>query len=1203
VRIAVIGMAARFPGARDVAEYWQNLVHGVESIRNLSVAELESAGVDEGARSRPAYVARGGVLDDADAFDHGFFGFSPADASILDPQHRLFLECCWHAIEDAGYDVSRLTASVGVVGGCAPSALSASSTSYENVLGNDVDFLTTRVSYKLNLRGPSVSVQTGCSTSLVAVHQACESLRRGECDMALAGAVSIAAETTRGYHYQEGMIFSPDGHCRPFDAAGRGTVSGDGVGVVVLKRLDDALRDGDEIRAVIAGSAVNNDGSSKLGFTAPSIEGQLEVLRAALTAAGVDASSVSFIECHGTATELGDPAEVTALQRVYGGGRPAETCALGSVKSNLGHLDRAAGMAGLIKAILALQHGVLPPTLHFERPNPHLDFSTGPFYVNRTPQAWSTPAPRHAGVSAFGIGGTNAHLIVTEAPAVEGARAARSAPFLLCLSGRSAAGLEAAQHRLADWLEQHDAADLLDVAYTLAVGRKAFPYRGTWLVHDRLDAIKRLRSGPGSTAPAPAEGETVHVEALRDNHEPDALWGTLGRLWRHGALVDWATAYAGLDCRRVSLPGYVFERTRFAHHEALNGVGTTPHAAVASDRLDDWFWVESWSRALPLSALPRLVRVHDGRLAEEAAWVLLTDARWGSAVASRLGPRVVTVEPAASFERVDAMRYHVRPLERDDFAKLLSHLANDGIEVQRIVHAWSLTPDPEIGLWSLLWLAQAAAARQDAATWDLVVLTKGAHEVAGERTGRPESAMLAPLCKVIDQELAQLRCRTVDLDPASEPDDALLDALAAECMTPTDEVDVAWRGGYRWAQDFMRVSLPCPPQDASVRGPWKAGSTWLITGGLGALGLTVARALATEAGARLVLVGRTPLPPRDQWKQILSDAGDAAMQRRLEALLAIEKEAAAIMIAHADVTDAAAIAEVIETARQRFGPLDGVIHAAGVPGGGFVSDLEPAAVRACLAPKVRGTQVLVEALERHPPTLFVMFSSLSVCLGGLGLGDYAAANAFMDAFARGRRGSGPTRFISINWGPWLVDGMAPGAAEGWLEERLQRLDEVAGIAAQKGIEALGRILASGLDHVAVSRQPLDVLHKRMRGDNRSGVGKRPSVANARKSVDGPSEAPGLDAATATERQIADIWRKLLGVEAISIHDDFFDLGGHSLLATKVMAELRATFGVNIPLRVIFEARTAADMAQLIDDMAWATRPDAPAPGQRQQLIL
>ena len=446
--LAIVGMAGRFPGARSIDEFWSNLRNGVESIATFSDEELVASGVPTDLLNNPQYVKARPILEDPELFDASFFGFNPREAELTDPQHRLFLECAWQALESAGYDPKSYPGLVGVFGGTNIStymlrlatdpdivrSLGAYEANYQVPVGNDKDALATAVSYKLNLRGPSVAVQTFCSTSMVAVHLACQSLRHGECDLALAGGVSVRVPHKAGYLAVDGGMESPDGHCRTFDARAQGTLFGDGVGIVVLKRLDDALADGDTIYAVIKGSGMNNDGAVKVGYAAPSLDGQAEVIQAALEDADVSASSIDYVEAHGTATPIGDPIEVAALTRAFR--RQTDqtgAIALGSVKTNVGHLDRAAGVTGLIKTVLALHHGEIPPSLHFESPNPELDLDNSPFYVNTDLKSWSRNGhPRRAGVNSLGMGGTNVHVVLEEAPALPTPSRSRSTQLLCC---------------------------------------------------------------------------------------------------------------------------------------------------------------------------------------------------------------------------------------------------------------------------------------------------------------------------------------------------------------------------------------------------------------------------------------------------------------------------------------------------------------------------------------------------------------------------------------------------------------------------------------------------------------------------------------------------------------------------------------------------------------------------------------------------
>lgn len=503
--VAIVGMSGRFPGAQDVEELWDHIAGGRESIHQFSDDELRRAGVRADFLSAPDYVKAKGVLRDPSGFDAGLFGFLPREAALIDPQQRVFLECAWEALEHAGYEPSRGRIRTGVFAGTGqntyllhnvyPQSLQDNTgNELQLALASDKDHLSTRVAYKLDLRGPAITVQTACSTSLVAVHMACQSLLAGECDLALAGGVRIRVPLIEGYWFQESGIASPDGHCRPFDARSRGIVPGDGAGVVVLKRLRDAMRDRDTVHAVIKASAINNDGASKAGYSASSPLGQAEVIAQALALSGLTPDTIGYVEAHGTATELGDPIEVEGLTRAWRKyTQRVGFCALGAIKANIGHLDVAAGVTGLIKAVMVLERQLIPPTAHFQSPNPKLGIERTPFYVPSKSQPWpSGSQPRRAAVSSFGMGGTNAHVILEEAPAVPASISNSDEWSFLPISARTPTALEGSLARLAQHFARFPDIEPRDAAFTLAMGRKALPARAGIVGRSSADVMQAL---------------------------------------------------------------------------------------------------------------------------------------------------------------------------------------------------------------------------------------------------------------------------------------------------------------------------------------------------------------------------------------------------------------------------------------------------------------------------------------------------------------------------------------------------------------------------------------------------------------------------------------------------------------------------------------------------------------------------------------
>jgi amino acid adenylation domain-containing protein len=669
--IAIVGMAARLPGADDVAAYWRNLVGGVESISYFAEDELDTS-IDAALRADPSYVRARGVLRDADRFDAGFFGMSPREAQLLDPQQRVFLEIAWEALESAGHVPETYDGVVGVWAGVYNNSYASTVLSrrpdlieqygaFNAMLLIEKDYVATRAAFKLGLTGPALNVFTACSTSLVAVCQAVASLRGGECDMALAGGVAITVPVQSGYLYQEGSMLSPDGHTRTFDARANGTVFSDGAAVVALKRLSDAQRDGNPIYAVIRGVGVNNDGGHKASFTAPSVEGQAGVIRMAHEDAGVDPRTISYVEAHGTATPLGDPIEFEALVDAFRDGTSdTQFCAIGSAKSNIGHTVMAAGGAGLIKTALSLTHEVLPPSLHFDAPNASIDFARSPFRVNSALTPWPrVGTPRRAAVSSFGVGGTNAHVVIEEAPLPAPTTAGRPAQ-LLTLSARSAAALDAATANLARFLDERPDADLADVAYTLSVGRRTFAHRRTVACATPAEAVRALapvderkvttRQAPPVAPPVyfmfPGQGAQyvrMGAELYRDEPEfraamdrcAEILQPVLGRDLREMLFAPESEERAAEELRQTSITQPALFSIEYALAQLWLSWGVTPRAMIGHSVGE--FVAATVAGVMPLEDALRLIGLRGRMMQEMPAGSMLSVRLPSAAVLPRLG--------------------------------------------------------------------------------------------------------------------------------------------------------------------------------------------------------------------------------------------------------------------------------------------------------------------------------------------------------------------------------------------------------------------------------------------------------------------------------------------------------------------------------------------------------------------------------------
>ena len=554
--IAIVGMACRFPGADSADKFWDNIVNKVNSITQFSDEELIASGFSEELIKNINYVKAKGYLKDADQFDADFFRFSKHEAEILDPQYRLFFETTWQALENAAYVPDDFPGKISLFAGSsninsyyahnlANSKDTLLTENFTAALHNAKDFLSTLIAYKLNLRGAAVTIQSACSTSLVSVCMACQNLLAFESDIAIAGGTCVSMPLKSGYLFQDGMMLSPTGQCSTFDQKANGTVLGNGLGVVVLKRLPDALRDSDNIQAVIKGFAVNNDGENKVGFTAPGISGQQAVIEDAIAKAGIRPGMISYIETHGTGTILGDLIELEGLSQVFKKETVLNPINLGSVKPNIGHLDAAAGIASLIKAVQALKHQILPPNINFNAPSSQLNFESTPFRVNTSATPWTSKSPRYCGVSSFGIGGTNSHIVLTQAPKLKKTKPS-TLPVFLILSARSSEALEHARKNLANFLQKNQSVDMTEAAYTLQVGRKHFKFRKAYLVNTAKEAISKLE-----------QDVCMHPEDSIENFDSEVI------KWLQGTNVNWQATYKGKKHRRLPLPNYPFERNKY----------------------------------------------------------------------------------------------------------------------------------------------------------------------------------------------------------------------------------------------------------------------------------------------------------------------------------------------------------------------------------------------------------------------------------------------------------------------------------------------------------------------------------------------------------------------------------------------------------------------------------------------------------------
>jgi len=1214
--IAVVGISCRFPGARNLDQFWSNLKNGIESISFFCEEELAETGVDHEQLSHPDYVKAMGFLESIKEFDAGFFDYAPVEAEVMDPQLRLFHEGTWEALEDAGYVPETYDGLIGLYAGASESfywkMLAVSSGKIEMLGAFELDklankdYLCARTAYKLNLKGPVVFVQTACSTSLVAIHMACRGLLSGEADIALAGGVSIM-QYKAGYIYQEGMIQTPDGHCRAFDDHAEGTLAGSGLGVVVLKRLPEAIADRDQIYAIIRGTAINNDGMQKIGFTAPSVDQQAEVISSALQNARVEVESIGYVEAHGTGTLLGDPVEIEALKLGFNTSKKG-FCAIGSVKSNFGHLDSAAGVAGFIKAVLALKHKQIPPSLHFEIPNSKIDFIDSPFYMSTALKKWENgrlPGPRRAGVSSLGLGGTNVHVILEEAPGTDDrrqktddrgqsqGRGGVSPPGqpreqqLLLLSAKTQSALNKMTGNLVEYLKQYPEVPLADVAYTLQVGRKAFKYRRAVVSSTPGEAIDLLFA-PGTknlTGDVPVK-KPGDISLLEES----------GEAWLSGKEIDWSVFYGENHQKpcRVSLPTYPFEGKSYWLEG--NSFKMEANLSLKKSSIDkkpniaDWFYIPSWKR---LSSLPF---PGDKPPDNNCCMVFTDEGGTGAEVAKRLrqmNQEVITVMIGSEFARIDNRVYAINPRHRGDYDELFDTLMKTGIIPGKIFHLWNLYRgdrseiDEESfnrfqsrGFYSLVFLAAAIDKLKSREEVEIAVVTWNTQNITGEDLLYPEAAAVLGAVKVIPQEYPYMICRSIDVDSRNrqEQKQELVDQLTAEYFSSTREPVVAYRGRSRWIQTFE--PLPLEPSLTPVSRLRKQG-VYLITGGFGNIGFTLAQYLARSVQARLILVGRSPLPDQQQPDRC-NDSRKVLKIKQLEQL------GAEVLALSADVSNPEQMAAVAAQVEEHFGFINGVFHAAGDTGDSIVCAIERLGeeqVQSQFQGRVFGLMVLDRIFKHRQKELdfCLAVSSLVSVLGGLGFAAYTAAMSVMDAYIHFHNRKGSTPWMSVNTAEWLFKEKETLRHTVFSGAEIVKL----AMTEEQGLETFARILSHCSDsQIVISTGDLQaridkwVKLQALREDEHAYKSDTPSLRSLHPRPDLPG--PYVPPATPVQKAVVDMWQTFFSIEPIGIEDNFFQLGGDSLKAITILSKIHKELDIKLTIEEFFKYPNIKELSGSID---------------------
>lgn len=1189
LNIAIIGMSGEFPGANNIKELWSNLINGGESIHTFTPDELRSMGVSEAEFTKENYVPRAGILKDVELFDASFFGYSPREAMLIDPQQRKLLEHAWLACEDAAINPLIFPGAMGVFVGSSLNTyllnnilnqpgIDEADDIQQILFGNGLDYLATRIAYQLNCRGPALNIQTACSTSLVAIHEACQHLLTYQADVAIAGGVSINTPP-KGYLYSVDGMMSPDGQCNPFSTEAQGTVFSSGLGVVVLKRLEDAIQDGNPIYAVIRGSAINNDGHGKVGYTAPSIDGQAEVILLAQANAAVSTEQVCYIETHGTGTQLGDPIELAALQQVFAEGTSnKQFCAIGSIKSNIGHLDVAAGVAGLIKTTLALSHQEIPPTLYRGSPTNKFDWKNSAFYLNNKSTKLSTNEPAVAAVSCFGIGGTNAHVILQEYVQTE-LKSLQPSSTLLVFSAKTQQALQTVLKNFADEICNRSRVDMPAIARTLQVGRAPFRYRAAFVVNSIEQAVMVIQQEEYSIIACEHVRNVLPVKPVESCNQEDLQ--KIADQWLAGYEIDWDLHYENHKPTMVHLPGYPFERQRFWLEPYQS------HQAEKKMPIDEWFYQPSW-KPNPLSS--SFSPMTGGAVLVFLDKKTQSIINWG--YLETFG-KVIMVFAAEKFAVLDESTCQINITDPDDFKKLFQHLLQTQRLPNYVVHGLTLTLNKEAstidtfhnhqpyGLLSCIYLIQAWEKIVQDRPLKLTVITNRLTSIA-EAIHEPHKVPVLAAVKVIPKEYLNAETQLIDMDCVDHPQFAeyQMQQIVQEMGKPHyDEEEIVLRGITRWLRTYVKT-----PIHAVSKKPFAVGTEQviMITGGLGQLGLDIASYFAQFPGIKLALIARREFPPQSEWAALIEQYEEDHPRRIiLQRLQSMHQRGCIVQTFSADVSDKTSLEKAIAAIESSLGGITGVIHAAGETVNGIIALKRPESLTESYQAKVFGTYHLCEIFTKKSLKFMILCSSMNAIIGGLGQLDNTAANTVVDSLAEYYAMQTGQPILSINWGAINIDrplkvNVVPQFADLSTEHKRNRMND------EETHEVYNRLLSHQFGaRLLISTISMDdVLKNWNRVASIQDLAKDIDMGTNKHCELRPEEQPE----TPIEIWIAEQWSRLLGVNVIGKQHNFFTLGGHSLSSVQFMTKLLEQYQVKAHVMNLYEMPTLSEFSNYIEKL-------------------
>jgi len=1231
--IAIIGIGLKLPMADNMNEFWENICCRIDCIAEMGrqrKADIENYLNFLGKEKKLLKLGEAAFLDDVDRFDYSFFKISPKEASLMDPSQRLFLETAWSTIEDAGYTAEKLAGSkTGIYLGY------GSDNEYKKII-NDVDpsllplsvtgnlrpVIAGRLSYLLDLHGPSLLIDSTCSSSLVAVHLACQAIQNGECEMALAGGIQIHLIPIRASYIG---TESTDGRTKTFSDMADGTGTGEGIGVIMLKPLSQAIKNNDCIYAVIKGSAVNSDGNS-IGLTAPNPAAQENVIVSAWEDANVEPETISYIEAHGTGTKLGDPIEIDGIRKAFSKfTSKAGICAVSSVKSNLGHLDCSAGITGLIKAVMALKNRKIPPTINYSRPNRNINFIDSPVYVNDRLREWGHfKGSRRCGVSSFGISGTNCHIVLEEAPDTTNQwNESANKQYVFTLSAKSRESLVGLIGKYIDHLERNFEDDLRDICFTSNTCRGHYNNRLAVVASDKGTLIRMLRKiydsnltlieqlvayyGEHSIITNEAEKfqKTEYTEneikefnskcvqyineLLNGGNDSENLLDNILKLYIKGAGIDWDSLYTDEYRKKVRLPTYAFDSKRCWVE--------IPEYYCGKDEAEDinnMFYETKWKEYTDASE--NSTKFNNG---EEFVIFYNGSKQKGQEISSKLvsdGCKVYIVESGTGFENIDVNKFCMEATF-DNYRRLFEFSG-----IQTISHLIYLTDgqeecsQPVTGLMqngmekllSLFYLLKALVNSNLKSKIKLTLITQYAFDVLGtEKTTIPLNASLAGIFLSARLEYPQYQFKIIDIVSDTEAEEILM-----ELGRDKSPFKIALRQNKFYFEELYNLNINEVKTGNGVE--IKDNGTYVITGGLGSMGLDFANHLADSGNLNIVLIGRTDIPDRNKWDELLERRQDESLCIKISSIKRLEEKGSTIHYYPADVSCMKSMETVFEDIVERFGKINGVIHCAGIGArleGRTIGEENEETFRQVVLPKVLGTIILGQLVSAYEDIDFlILFSSPITLIGGVGSSHYTAANCFLDAYAA-RNSMNGKHTVSVGWAPWHKKELLEN---GHFDERKQIFKP---IMPDRGLKAFSLLLAFKIYRVIVGElnftgsifQLGDLLPFALSGEIKGKLENEMSnshkVFQTRK-IKKYSQQPSLvgkrdNDYSQIEKSIAFAWAEVLGYEEMSIFDSFFELGGDSISIVKVFKILEKQFPGKINVVDLFAYPTISGIAKFL----------------------